>query len=59
MSRNPSFISNSNFHTYVVLREGASPQGLEAKFPAAIKNIQPRNWRRDLVNLMKCGWRQI
>jgi len=37
MSRNPSFISNSNFHTYLVLREGASPQALEEKFPEALK----------------------
>ena len=37
MSQNPSFISNTNFHTYVVLREGASPQALAAKFPEAVK----------------------
>ncbi len=37
MSRNPSFISNMNFHTYFVLRDGASPAALAAKFPAAIK----------------------
>ena len=37
MSRNPSFISNINFHTYAVLRHGASPQMLETKFPEAIK----------------------
>jgi len=37
MSRNPSFISNNNFHTYLVLRDGASPQALEVKFLAAIK----------------------
>ncbi len=36
-SRNPSFISNNNFHTYLVLRDGASLQALESKFPAAIK----------------------
>jgi putative ABC transport system permease protein len=37
MSRNPSFISNSNFHTYLVLRDGASPRALDSKFPAAVK----------------------
>ncbi len=37
MSRNPSFITNNNFHTYAVLRPNASAQALEAKFPAAIK----------------------
>ncbi len=36
-SRNPSFITNNNFHTYAVLRPNASPQALEAKFPEAIK----------------------
>lgn len=37
MSRNTSFISNMNFHTYAVLRPEASPQALEAKLAAAIK----------------------
>lgn len=37
MSRSPSFITNNNFHTYAVLRQQASPQALEAKFPEAIK----------------------
>lgn len=37
MSRNPSFITNNNFHTYAVLRPNTSPQALEAKFPEAIK----------------------
>jgi len=37
MSRNPSFISNINFHTYLVLRDGASPPALEEKFPEAIR----------------------
>lgn len=37
MSRNPSFITNINFHTYAVLRPNASAQTLEAKFPEAIK----------------------
>ena len=36
-SRNPSFISNNNFHTYILLRVGAEPGALEAKFPAAVK----------------------
>jgi len=36
-SRSPSFISNNNFHTYIVLRDGTNPKELEAKFPAAVR----------------------
>jgi putative ABC transport system permease protein len=37
MSRSTSFITNNNFHTYVLLREGASAQALEAKLDAEVK----------------------
>jgi len=36
-SRNPSFISNNNFNTYVVLRPGSDPNALEAKLPQVFK----------------------
>jgi putative ABC transport system permease protein len=34
-SRDPSWLSQ-NFHTYIVLAEGADPKALEAKFPAIL-----------------------
>jgi putative ABC transport system permease protein len=34
-SNNPSFITNINFHTYIVLREGASAKDLEEKLSEA------------------------
>ncbi|HEY4613405.1 MAG TPA: ABC transporter permease [Bacteroidota bacterium] len=37
MSRSTMFISNMNFHTYLVLREGATAEELEAKLPATLK----------------------
>lgn len=37
MSRSTMFISNINFHTYIVLREDASREELEAKLPATLK----------------------
>jgi len=36
-SRNPSFTSQFNYHTYIVLQEGFPPEPLEAQFPEAIK----------------------
>lgn len=35
-SRNPTWLSN-NFQTYVVLKEGADPESVNAKFPALIR----------------------
>ena len=35
-SQSPIWISN-NYYTYLLLREGATPQQLEAKFPALVK----------------------
>lgn len=35
-SQSPVWISN-NYYTYLLLREGATPQQLEAKFPALVK----------------------
>ncbi len=35
-SQNPRWISNS-YHTYVLLREGTSPDQLEAKFPGLVR----------------------
>jgi len=35
-SQSPVWISN-NYYTYILLREGAAPQQLEAKFPALVK----------------------
>ncbi|MGH7494331.1 MAG: ABC transporter permease [bacterium] len=36
-SRNPSFTSQFNYHSYIVLQEGIPPERLEAQFPEAIK----------------------